>query len=359
MARPTRVVGVPTYMPQLDSLRTVAVTAVLLCHLAPRLPAAFSLGIWGVRLFFVLSGFLITGILLRARHNIRGEHGVLTASRHFYLRRFVRIFPVYYLVLALTTLADFADSRRTIFWHLAYLSNLLFVVHPAVNGPFDHLWSLSVEEQFYLIWPWIVLVAPPRVAMKVIVALIVVAPLSRFGGFFLFGRLGAMYPLTSCLDSLGAGALLAYAWERDPAGDVMKRLKPLVIAALLALPAVYALPSTPIASAIHLALRDLVLAVLFCGVIGYAARGFRGPLGAILDWPPVRYLGRISYGIYLYHRLVQWTIAAIVARDRFNLLNPHPWVLFALIVTTTIAVASLSWQFFERPLNDLKARIGT
>src|SRR6201999_2612493 len=100
-----------------------------------------------------------------------------------------------------------------------------------LNGPFDHLWSLSVEEQFYLIWPWIVLLAPARVARRVIVALIAVAPLSRFVGFFLFGRLGAMYPLTSCLDSLGAGALLAYAWERNSADEVLKRLTPLVIAA--------------------------------------------------------------------------------------------------------------------------------
>src|SRR6188474_573227 len=151
-------------MPQLDGLRTLAVTAVAVSHWTPD----FLVGIvpWGtgVQLFFVLSGFLITGILLRSRPT---DHGVplSNALRVFYARRFLRIFPLYYGVLVLCLLLGAGTIYQTWPWHFSYVTNFYYWRYghgDEVSDPFLHFWSLSVEEQFYLMWPLIVLVASPR-----------------------------------------------------------------------------------------------------------------------------------------------------------------------------------------------------
>src|SRR5215831_17608728 len=115
------------YMPQLDGLRAFAVGAVLIHHFfQPARVGGVDFALLGVWLFFVLSGFLITGILLRSRDQL--DHGQKRGRliRHFYARRFLRIFPLYYLVLALAATFNLSDVRDTLFWHLTYLSNYLF-----------------------------------------------------------------------------------------------------------------------------------------------------------------------------------------------------------------------------------------
>ena len=119
------------------------------------------LALLGVWLFFVLSGFLITGILLRSRDQVDyGGYQGRFVLRQFYARRILRIFPLYYSVLLLAATIDLGDVRDTIFWHLAYLSNYLFATQQYWGAVTAHFWSLSVEEQFYILWPALDLVRP-------------------------------------------------------------------------------------------------------------------------------------------------------------------------------------------------------
>jgi peptidoglycan/LPS O-acetylase OafA/YrhL len=159
-------------LPELDSLRAFAVLAVVWSH-SSNINIGIS-GFQGVLLFFVISGFLITGILLNARAAEASPWSVLYA---FYARRFLRIFPIYYAVLFVALAVGFPSVRDAIGWHLAYLSNWYF----AYQG-FDkvsHLWSLAVEEQFYLVWPWLVLLVPSAALPWIIGATILVGPISR------------------------------------------------------------------------------------------------------------------------------------------------------------------------------------
>src|SRR5262249_12031366 len=111
----------------------------------------------GVETFFVLSGFLITGILL----DNRSQELRSLVLKQFYIRRFLRIFPVFYVVLSVALLMDATGIRSTWMWHAGYVSNIYFYLHGWL-GSLSHFWSLAVEEQFYIVWPLFILVIPSR-----------------------------------------------------------------------------------------------------------------------------------------------------------------------------------------------------
>src|ERR1700722_8826765 len=172
-----------THMKQLDGLRAFAIFFTMVTHfvvvtdspmgrLIPR-------GQLGVRPFFVISGFLITRILLRCRL----EQDQWRELRVFYCRRVLRIVPLYYVTLAVTALVNIRPVRQTLWWHVAYLSNFYHVLR---NVPLETVvtpyWSLSVEEQFYLIWPCFILFLPRRYLLKAMIATVCLGPLSRIIG---------------------------------------------------------------------------------------------------------------------------------------------------------------------------------
>ena len=177
--------GSGEHLDQLDTLRAFAVTAVLIRHFWPELQPGLDLGARGVHLFFALSGFLITGILLRSRALVEDSgRGSGLAIRRFYIRRFLRIFPIYYLVLAVTWALGVPDVRSGMVWHLAYGSNVLFAIQNRWPQTTSHLWSLSVEEQFYLIWPLLMFLVPRRQLGTAVLAFIFAGPLFRMAGYF-------------------------------------------------------------------------------------------------------------------------------------------------------------------------------
>ncbi|RVD02393.1 acyltransferase, partial [Mesorhizobium sp. M2A.F.Ca.ET.029.05.1.1] len=209
----------PEYRPQIDSLRAVAVFAVMYSHFWDE---ASPWGHYGVRLFFVISGYLITGILIRSKEVARSQ-GALGVILVFYLRRALRIFPAYYVMLTLAA-AFLPEIRTSLPWHAAYLSNVLF----ALNGNWDpwqlaHLWSLSVEEQFYLFWPLLIVLSPRQTLIPTLIGVILAAVAFRAAIMFYLPEGPARYVLTpAAFDALGAGALLAAIEASNRLTDVLR-----------------------------------------------------------------------------------------------------------------------------------------
>jgi peptidoglycan/LPS O-acetylase OafA/YrhL len=201
------------YRPQLDGLRALAIVMVLVSHFSASRSAALDvLGNMGVQLFFVLSGFLITGILLEQRaagSGASGPHiGAAPILRRFYVRRFVRIMPAYYLGIAVFVLPS---EGLASFWHLAYLTNVQATLLGTQAIYAGHFWSLAVEEQFYLVWPLIMLLSSPNAARRTTWILVGAGPLFRLVWFAVFsGNVGYATLPFGCIDFLALGALIAF-----------------------------------------------------------------------------------------------------------------------------------------------------
>ncbi len=204
-------------MPQLDGIRAIAALGVMIAHfqIFRRIPI---LGHFGglagdvsVTLFFVLSGFLITGILLRCRQLVdSGEQTMLFTARQFYLRRALRIFPLYYAVVMVLLVFGVQGAHDYIWWLLTYTLNFGKGFVGSSAYPLNHFWTLGVEEQFYLAWPCIVLVLTPRQLFRFSGACCLLGVAYRVAACGLDGNEIAVTQFTpACLDPLCAGAMLA------------------------------------------------------------------------------------------------------------------------------------------------------
>ena len=132
----------------------------------------------GVNLFFVISGFLITEIFLKCKKEVENGQSIRLTLRQFYARRFLRIFPLYYLVISLSFLFNFSDVWHELWWYLTYTVNYYGLVTGKWIG-LPHFWTLALEEQFYLLWPLVILLVPRRCLLLVPVIAILIAPATR------------------------------------------------------------------------------------------------------------------------------------------------------------------------------------
>ena len=329
------------YLPQLDGLRAVAVACVMAFHFIPGVDRYAPLGTMGVRLFFVISGFLITGILLSWRGQPLGR-----AMHVFYARRSLRIFPLFYFVLGAAAVLNIGPVRDTWTWHATYLSNFYFYLRGDWHGSVSHLWSLAVEEQFYLVWPWLILCAPERWLRPVMVAMVVIAPVSRL---LVPNQMDSVLP-TSCLDSLGMGALMALG-SGNPEGLPPPRtgLPPPLLGALL-VAVTLALRYAGLGGQYQIVGLDFGVSLLSAFVVVAAARGMGGAVGDFLSASPVRAVGRISYGLYVYHGFTPYLLGRYVPG-----FIEMGWPLRALLMTAATAViATVSWRLLEQPFLRLK-----
>jgi peptidoglycan/LPS O-acetylase OafA/YrhL len=334
----------------------MAVCAVLIHHFLPvqRLfPEDFlTLGLLAVRLFFVLSGYLITGILLRSRSLSFGR-----ALREFYTRRALRILPIYYLTLIVAALVGVTAVSQFLFWHTFYVSNILFILKPGVSGLTGHFWTLSVEEQFYILWPFLVLLTPYKHIAKTILATVGLGIVWKTLVAFTLGpHLAGAILTPACFNSLAIGALLAFI-ENDK--ELSVRRDKFLRSALIAGVAIVLLQTV-----LYLEGRGfryfwstsyLGVSLVFVWLVGRAARGFKGKLGAILEWAPVRYVGKISYGIYLYHFFMPDVVRYLA--QRLSLRPPHALLTFVSASALTLATAIISWHLIEKPINQWKERL--
>jgi peptidoglycan/LPS O-acetylase OafA/YrhL len=333
---------------QLDGLRFFAVFLVLIEHwggwfkiyLGPYNP-----GGKGVDLFFVLSGFLITLGLFKGK-----ERGVKkgTILSKFYIKRSLRIFPIYYLALLVFYVFFRSATQDGLLWYLFYAANFYNIKIGGWRG-WSHLWSLSVEEQFYLVWPFVICFLPDK--REILFMSLAVIGSFFFGMYFNLSHqplVAAIHPL-SCLQALGMGGILAYFYLFHK--DEIRRLffKPWFVAGIIfQLIIVLYLNRSLMDSPLSNGLVRLSYSIFCAWLIGRAVFGFSGIVGYILELSILRYIGRISYCIYLIHPVVP-TLLSLSPKVNYN-------IIFAINFVITVGIASISWYLIESPILKFKER---
>lgn len=371
------------HVPVLDGVRGLAILLVLLVHFAgsaadPRLAGgslverAFTRLIdtsgCGVDLFFVLSGFLITRILLHSR-------GSVQPFRRFYLRRVLRIFPLYYLalfvVLAIVPyLAGRPPGVREILdrqgWLWLYGGNIACgLLGYSWNQDWmrlDHFWSLAVEEHFYLVWPFLALRLPLRHLARLLWILVFLAIAAKVA-FLGAGMTDASYQLTPCrLDALSLGALIAIA----AANGQLERYVPVARFAV----GFSALGTIALGLVSHshpwlwwtTAIVHTLFAAFFAGLLVLVLTGAsEGWLVRAFSHPGLRTLGTYSYGLYVWHEILRPFLHAWIPIDllaelaRSRLLGVLLYA--AICIGLAFAVAYTSWHLWEKQFLKLKSRV--
>ncbi len=340
-------------VPEFDALRALAALGVLLFHLSPR-EGWTVFGMTGVHLFLVLSGYLITAIVI--------EHvGTPHFLRVFYARRTLRIWPVYYLTLAFLLVLQHnlpdPPSWRGVPFYLTFTQNIwnwpgidrLLTAPPRAFRAFDHSWTLAVEEQFYLLWPLAVALVGPRR----------VAPLALgIVGFCLwFKTLGYdTWTLFHVCGAFALGALIA-ALLVDRSRVERDRLafsSFFVVSSLIGLAYLaWYFQVPPLGwSPTGLAWRDssnhFAYYAIHFGIVGFVAVNAGAWFLAPLRLRELTYLGEISYGMYLYHMPVYWLVGG------YRVQTGEPWTLWVAKIALTFLVATLSYRYIERPILALK-----
>ena len=358
-------------MPQLDGIRAIAVIFVVIHHYFPYdsiVRESFRWGWFGVRLFFVLSGFLITSILLTQKNNLSTHNGIsrIFAIKQFYIRRSFRIFPLYYLYVCILLLIS-PEMKENFFWFLTYTQNyLIFIKNDiAIVAGAGHLWTLAIEEQFYLFWPLMIILFPNRYLVSVILAFICIGICSRFflrvfddGGF-----VESMVPTTSNLDSLALGAMLAYF--RMHIGQTRRFERSLAILGCIGF--MYLIIQLVTWNFFDIrrgelttekwffVTSDFFIGLLFIYVLNCAANNsVPGFAGNLLSSNFMTYIGKISYGIYVYHVLVQTVFSR--SFQAMGVESYRKWWAILPLIVITLLISSLSFRYFENPINQLKNR---
>ena len=359
---PSRLTSTPGYIAPLDGLRGIAIVAVLLFHLGSKLPAlqldfASRYGWAGVDLFFVISGFLITGILL---DSVGSGH----YFRNFYVRRVLRIWPLYFaLLIFVFVLLPWVvpELRERIFaqcrpWQSYFLFVQNFFVHEFGIGPVGVTWSLAIEEQFYVVWPLIILLLPRRLLAALLIGVVVLSPLARAVAQMRGASIATIYTHTIFrLDSISAGALLA-VWVRTSRFSRARAAHVLRGCAAAGLVGCAVTLWWLSDRAVCANLRFSALAVLCFGLVGCALLSDPGSLlyqSLAASW--LRYTGKICFGLYLLHV----TVFDILTPERLAFLG-RGWAgslaVLAIDFAAVFVLAGCSWKFFESPILALKHR---
>ncbi len=347
-------------VPELDSLRALAAVVVLFFHLDP---IRYFPGWTGVDLFFVLSGYLITSIILR-------DGGSPGFYRNFYARRSLRIWPIYYLTLftlvAINPFLAVPDRFTDFYYDLTYTQNLPIYwrgMPPPPHPGFDHTWTLAIEEQFYLVWPALVVWAGRRRLVPLCVLTILIALATRAGSNWIIPR----YPerlLVSRSDGFALGALLAWAFAEGGWVDRRRDLVELAFRSMVALASLYliwgcwsfgGLGFIGLPTPIYPAETIFAFASLYAGIIGLIVLHAGSRWLAPLRLRVLVYLGQISYGLYLYHFVVYWIIDGCHQKPVSHKMA-QPWTIQAGKLAVTLAVAVASWHLIERPILRWKDR---
>jgi peptidoglycan/LPS O-acetylase OafA/YrhL len=329
---------------QLDGLRAIAILLVI-AHHAGLVP----IGWIGVNLFFALSGFLITGILRRSREDD-------SFWGPFYLKRATRILPPllpFFLLCALTT----SVARHvTLLPYIFFGANIAQSLPHASTTDLTVLWSLAVEEHFYLLWPFAIRFLTRRALIQLLTAILLLEPVARLLGTVLIHRWEPIYFLTPFqMDGLAAGALLAVLLEEERSSVYLRRWAPWgVVAALVIFALCSAAPgfAREQNSLLFNSAGYSLLAALSAGVVAVLVLRPESLLSRVLSLSPLVFVGLVSYGLYLYHGpVIQLTWSAMQAAGF------HRGRIIELIgAGVALLVSWISFRFYEAPLIALGRR---
>lgn len=363
------------HLPGLDGVRGLAILMVMAIHFvgdaraestAQRLVTKTAgFGLLGVDLFFVLSGFLITGLLLDAK-------GKAHYFRNFYARRTLRIFPLYYAVLAVLFLVlpvfvtpspDLAQAREHQAWLWTYTAN--FYIAAKSSWPsltyVSHFWSLAIEEHFYLVWPLVVFRLRQDTLARVCAGVIVAGLALRIALALAGTSELSISVLTPCrVDTLCTGALLAVLVRRPSlANAVVERSARAALAlgvGLVVLSAWCAV--TKLGLPVLHQVRNSLYAFFFGALSLASVRPGDGLLARAFRSRVMRFFGRYSYGLYVYHGLLNWYLHEHHAEERLDAWLGNHWLTIgaqaAIGVGVSLAVAVASYELFEKRFLSLK-----
>ncbi len=353
-----------SYLRQLDGLRFLAVTMVLIDHWSSDV-LQFPISYLGVCMFFVLSGFLITRILLQARQkdeNLGRSHKF--SLKQFYIRRTVRIFPIYYLTILALFIWNVEPVREKIWWYITYTTNIYIAINQTWMGSSDHLWSLAVEEQFYLFFPFIVFFLSARSLPKILFGFIALSVGLRL--FFYLNGTAWMTPyvlMPTCLDAFGIGGLFAYFYfhKNEAVKKFVTNKVWLLISLVLYIGIVLWGKQFPdghnIITIVFLRLFESFFSLF---MVGNAVYGFSGVTKSFLENKATVYLGRISYGIYIYHKFIYNHYHNSPSNPVVKILNKLPIIdenmvlKIIFLYAVTVFVSTVSWFLIEKPINKWK-----
>ncbi|MEI8202846.1 MAG: acyltransferase [Bacteroidota bacterium] len=350
------------YIAQLDGLRFFAVLMVMMGHWLQwqwtnPFMKAFPF-VHGVTLFFVLSGFLITRILLTNRDEALITNGSRKSLlKNFYIRRFLRIFPIYYLLIVFLFCIDFQDTRVLSRWLFSYSINIYQSIHNVYVGDFSHFWSLAVEEQFYLFWPFLILFISTKNIFKSIIITIVLSLLFKSCFHFFVGKwMATSYFTLNCMSSLGLGALLSYVtlYNKKVSAVISK---PWVLYGVLGVYLVLFIAQYYLKIYWYgMVGEEFMFAILSVFIVLRAStNGFKWGIKMILENTFVLYSGKISYGLYVYHGFIPFLYYFIA--PRIGLSIDSKYTTFVAFYLLTFIVASISWTLIEKPISRLKSRV--
>ena len=352
------------YIPTLDGIRGLAILAVVLYHNFSGLSDQFYIGWMGVDLFFVLSGYLITNALMNTLYS-------RDYLRNFYAKRVLRIFPIYYLVLFVFLVlfpfihflkAEFSYYIDHQLWFWLYMQNWLIIFNfPQGSGYFNHFWSLAVEEQFYLIWPFIILWLKKEKNLLIFMGLVLVALMAFRSTLWLLQldhfNYTIFYRFTR-IDGICVGCIIALLKRTHP--DFLNKNTAVVVTGLAILNFLF-----------YFLNRSNQFEYPYFAFVGYTT--FATMFGLLVDqatitknkWftkvfaiPPLRYIGKISYGFYIFHVPIYLLLLPCLNKlaGAFSLENQKTF--FVSLAATLIAfvISVISYHIFEIRFLKLKKR---
>jgi len=336
----------------LDGLRGLAILAVVFHHFDFHPPSWIDWGPVGPSVFFLLSGYLITLSLWKLQDKHGGQlWNFSQVVARFHARRICRLLPVIGILLVIGSLCGIEGYRETWLWHATFLTNVYIVVNNEWIGSLSHLWSLSLQEQFYLVWPLILLV--PRSLFPYAMLFVVIGAAAFRLGCILTGasEFARWFLLPGSLDTFATGGLAAWILQNRRAGAVTSRkwAGPLVCGAFASLAFsryLRFLPDTnPGTAAV-----ELFECIFFGWLLLCLVETPKSPASRALTFRPLIFVGKVSYGIFVFHTLVAVSMSHWLSAAGLNEVN-HSFLRAAILAAISIAVAAASWHWMEQPLN--------